>query len=331
MGMPLVSVIVPNYNHAAYLARRIESVLEQTVCGIEVILLDDASPDDSMSVIRRYAGDPRVRVIQNQVNTGSSFIQWNRGVYEARGEYMWIAESDDYADPQFLETLVSRLDEQPAVGLAYCDSFRVAGSGEKVGIYKDYYGRIDPRHWMSDFVSSGKQEILDYLLDRNTIPNASGVVFRKSVYERCGGAPTYLRLCGDWLMWIKMLLISDLAYVAEPLNYFRCHEGNVRTASGDFLLHKEHYQILKYVADQIQIAPPKWKTVLGRVSAAWACSILDGTSWRKWRLLPDVYRAACAVDPHPGLRLIWHLALHYPWRLREVWKSRRRIRSAKHM
>lgn len=325
--MPKISVIIPGYNHAKFLPKRIESVLGQSIRDVEVIILDDASTDDSMAVIMKYVSDPRVRVVQNQINSGNPFIQWNRGVREAKGEYVWIAESDDYADPRFLEMLVSRLDTQSEVGLAYCDSFRVNAEGVLCGVYKDYYGRVDPRHWATDFTAFGKDEILAYLLDRNTIPNASGVLFRREIFERCGGAPTDLRLCGDWLMWIKMLLISDLAYVEDPLNYFRCHDQNVRTASGDFLLHKEHYHVLKYVAEHLQVKSTQLKVVLGRISAAWACSIFDRKSWKKWRHLPDVYRAACTIDPHPVLRLIWFLALHYPWRLREALRSWR----AKHM
>ena len=322
--MPKISVIIPGYNHEKFLPKRIESALGQSVHDIEVIILDDASTDDSMSVIKRYAGDLRVRIIPNQINSGNPFIQWNRGVREAIGEYVWIAESDDYADSRFLEVLASRLDKHPNVGLAYCDSFRVNAEGVLCGVYKDYYRRVDPQHWVADFIASGKGEILGYLLDRNSIPNASGVLFRRAIYERSGGASTDLRLCGDWLMWIKMLLISDLAYVAEPMNYFRCHDQNVRTASGDFLLHKEHYQVLKYVEDHLRIKSPQMKAVLGRISAAWACSIFDRKSWEKWRHLPDVYRAACTVDPHPVLRLVWFLGLHYPWRLREALRSRKK-------
>src|SRR5260370_20691240 len=97
-NMPTVSVIIPNYNHARYLRQRIESVLRQTYQDFEVILLDDCSTDDSRSILSSYAGDSRVRMEFNEVNSGSTFKQWNKGVRLARVEYVWIAESDDYAD-----------------------------------------------------------------------------------------------------------------------------------------------------------------------------------------------------------------------------------------
>jgi glycosyltransferase involved in cell wall biosynthesis len=99
-----VSVIIPNYNHADYLPARIDSVLQQTHQNLEVILMDDCSSDNSREIITRYAAqDARIRVVLNEQNSGSTFKQWNKGIALARGEYIWIAESDDVADSTFLE------------------------------------------------------------------------------------------------------------------------------------------------------------------------------------------------------------------------------------
>jgi glycosyltransferase involved in cell wall biosynthesis len=88
-----VSVVVPNYNHARFLRKRVDSILGQTFQDFELILLDDCSTDDSRSVLSKYADDPRVRIEFNEVNSGSTFKQWNKGVWLAHGEYVWIAES----------------------------------------------------------------------------------------------------------------------------------------------------------------------------------------------------------------------------------------------
>ncbi|HVB58282.1 MAG TPA: glycosyltransferase family 2 protein, partial [Candidatus Acidoferrales bacterium] len=101
-NMPTVSVIVPNYNHARFLRKRIDSVLQQTFQDFELILLDDCSTDDSRSILSSYAGDPRIRIEFNDANSGSTFKQWNKGVRLARGKYVWIAESDDYAGEKLL-------------------------------------------------------------------------------------------------------------------------------------------------------------------------------------------------------------------------------------
>src|SRR5260370_14145431 len=107
--MPTVSVVVPNYNHARFLRQRVDSILAQTFQDFELILLDDWSTDESRSILREYVSDPRVRTEFNEVNSGSTFKQWNKGVRLARGKYVWLAESDDSAATRFLQSLVPLL------------------------------------------------------------------------------------------------------------------------------------------------------------------------------------------------------------------------------
>src|SRR5215472_5279718 len=132
-GSPKVSVVVPNYNHARFLRQRLGSIVEQTYQDFELILLDDCSTDDSRTILEEYMHDARVRLEFNQTNSGNAFKQWNRGMTLAQGEYVWVAESDDYADPQLLERLVTVLDANPAVMLAYCRSWRVNEVDQKEG------------------------------------------------------------------------------------------------------------------------------------------------------------------------------------------------------
>jgi len=122
--VPKVSVIIPNYNHDRFLTKRIQTILDQTFQDFEIIYLDDASTDESDAAIAPFL--PRLtHVIKNETNSGSPFKQWNKGARLAKGEYLWIAESDDYADKHFLERLVDILDRHPNVGLAYCQSWGV--------------------------------------------------------------------------------------------------------------------------------------------------------------------------------------------------------------
>ena len=92
--MQKVSVIMPNYNHAPYLKERMDSILWQDYPDLEVILLDDASTDNSVSILNEYTNHPRVKtLVVNDTNSGNPFLQWQRGLQEATGEYVWIAES----------------------------------------------------------------------------------------------------------------------------------------------------------------------------------------------------------------------------------------------
>src|ERR1700712_406276 len=97
---PKVSVIVPNYNHMLYLKQRIDSILAQTYRDFEVILLDDASVDGSVKILEHYRYNLKVKhIVLNTQNSGSTFAQWEKGLQLAQGDWVWIAESDDYADP----------------------------------------------------------------------------------------------------------------------------------------------------------------------------------------------------------------------------------------
>lgn len=119
---PLVSVIIPNYCHARYLDERIQSVLNQTYTNFEVIILDDCSPDNGASkeVIERYRSNPHIsQIVYNEQNSGSPFKQWNKGFGLAKGEFIWIAESDDSCDEVLLESLVGRLMENSNAVVAF--------------------------------------------------------------------------------------------------------------------------------------------------------------------------------------------------------------------
>ena len=225
---PTVSVIVPNYNHARFLRKRIDSILAQTLQDFELIVLDDCSTDESKSTLDKYADRPRVRIEFNAINSGSPFKQWNKGVGLARAEYVWIAESDDYSDERFLEKLVAKLDAEPASAFAYCRSWRVALDNRPEGFADAWY---PPDRWTADYCADGHTECRNYLVRGNIIPNASAVVFRKTVYERVGGADESLRLCGDWKLWASMAMTGKVAYVAAPLNYFRCHHESLRNVT----------------------------------------------------------------------------------------------------
>ena len=133
--MSKISVIVPNYNHARFLPERLDSVLGQTRMPDQVILLDDASSDNSCEIQKEYAEryPDLITCSFNKKNSGSPFIQWAKGLELAHGEFIWIAESDDVADARFLETLAPMLEADPKVGIAYCQSHKIGEEGENLG------------------------------------------------------------------------------------------------------------------------------------------------------------------------------------------------------
>jgi len=297
--MPTVSVVVPNYNHAQFLRQRIDSILAQSFQDFELILLDDCSTDESRTILEEYAREPRVRLEVNEVNSGTPFTQWNKGVRLARGKYVWIAESDDYADARFLERMVPVLEEHPTVQFVFCRSRCVDNDGQLGGFAMTPYPEDKYDRWAADFCADGREECRKYMVRACYVQNASAVLFRKAAYERAGGADESLRICGDWKLWCSLMLTGEMAYVAEPLNYFRTHNASVRSR---FSLWKggivEWLSVVRWILDH---APPSddefLKTIRARHADLWVPALLSMEV--PWRGKGEILRSARAIDPHP--------------------------------
>ena len=301
--MPKVSVIIPNYNHAPYLRRRIDTVLRQTFQDFEVILMDDCSTDDSLAVISGYANDSRIQIKVNEKNSGSTFRQWKKGIALARGEYIWIAESDDYSDERFLEQLVAVLEREPKVSFVYCRSWIIKPDGQADGFADWYLTELDARRWTQDFCSDGREACEKHFVHVNSVPNASSVIFRKSVYERVGGVDETLLVCGDWKLWVCMAFEGKIAYVGEPLNFYREHQGTVRnkiTQTGRGA--GEHLAIVGWMLKRVK--PTKIILEKAYVMAAysWIPAVLSGRTPLRYRL--ELLWHAFRIDPHALRRLI---------------------------
>ena len=250
-----VSIIIPNFNHSDFLEERIKSVFNQSFRDFEVIILDDFSKDESVSLIEQYKNHPKVsHCIYNNKNSGSTFIQWKKGIGLAKGDYIWIAESDDYADITFLEELVSLMDFNPAAGLGYCQSIIVNEKSEEMGPNFHWTDDLDLKRWRSYFVSEGIEEIKKYLAVKNTIPNASGVLIRKSAIN-VDKIRTDLKKMGDWYLWLDILKNNKLVYSPKELNFFRTTVKSTRILKQreDFIcFYEEKIIIINYIIEIIK-------------------------------------------------------------------------------
>ena len=117
------SVIIPNYNHSSFLRQRIDSVLNQHYPHFELIILDDNSTDGSRDVIENYRNSTKVsHIVYNEQNSGSPFLQWKKGIELAQHDWIWIAESDDFAATGFLEQAVKTIGQSATPCIFYVDS-----------------------------------------------------------------------------------------------------------------------------------------------------------------------------------------------------------------
>jgi glycosyltransferase involved in cell wall biosynthesis len=304
---PKVSVIVPNYNHARFLRQRLDSIVGQTFQDFELILLDDCSTDDSQSILREYAADPRVRMAFNEKNSGSTFSQWNKGVGLARGEYVWIAESDDYADERLVERLVRALDADPEVTFAYCRSWQISEDGQQNGFIESCFRFLDANRWTADFLADGREECRTSFVCTNPVQNASAVVFRKVIFGRVGGADENLRLCGDWKLWAAMAFEGKIAYVGEPLNYHRNHSESVRSTSNRVGLDAaEALQVIRWILGQVTPTEAVWETLRWGAGTYWPWAIVSPRV--SFGVKRAILQDARAIDPH-AMRRVFRTAM----------------------
>jgi glycosyltransferase involved in cell wall biosynthesis len=242
---PLVSVIVPNYQHAAHLPERLESIVAQGVSDIEIILLDDCSADGSLEILEAFVqSEPRARLVTNAINSGSAFRQWRKGLALARGRYVWIAESDDAAQPTFLATLVGLLDRHPEAVLAYCQSEMIDERGRSLGLPLDWTADLSPDRWRNPYLAAGHDEIAMALVHKNTIPNVSAVVFRNTP-DLAAAIENEMRLCGDWLAYVRLCSRGQVAFSPQPLNLWRQRTSNSRTRPPGELEWNEGQQVIR--------------------------------------------------------------------------------------
>ena len=298
---PTVSVIVPSYNHAPFLRERIESILGQTFEDYELILLDDASNDESRDIIhefkRKYS---HIQVFLNNLNSGSPFRQWDFGVRQARGEFVWIAESDDFAEHNFLAEMVPFLKRDDRVGLAYCDAQLVDERNRPGLTFSDSRVSYEGDRWKKDFVNRGINEIEEFLSRFNTINNTSGVLFRKTAYVNAGMADHGLAYCGDWFLYLNILRSHDLAYRAAPLNFIRIHPGSTchRYYRNNTYL-EEVILILRHLADSFKSNPQIKDNIEYRLS-------LELFAALRYGFLPSrhVFRCIRKLDPFFVLHVV---------------------------
>jgi glycosyltransferase involved in cell wall biosynthesis len=270
---PRVSIVIPNYNYVRYLPERFQSIGDQTFGDWELIFLDDASSDSSVELVQERFSDVICQSVVNQTNTGNPFCQWNRGARLARGEYLWIAEADDYCSPAFLERMVAALDAHPKAGLAHCLTTPVDEAGVVLdhGFHHKYLADLSPSHWHADFSAKGQEEVRHYLCRKNTITNVSGVLFRRQAYLDAGMATETMRMCGDWLTYCRILEQHDLVFVSDGLNFHRQHPAkHTRNSVLDLTYFREFLEVQHEIATRFKLSAEERKQSFKRFMHEWS-------------------------------------------------------------
>lgn len=272
-----------------FLEQRISSVLNQTYQNYELIIMDDCSPDNGLSkaVIERYRNNKHVsQIIYNEKNSGCTFLQWKKGIEMAKGDWIWIAESDDYCEPNFLEMLVKNIKEGDV--LAYSGTHFVNESGELLDEPENLRSKIfrfifqDNRlvkRWKSN------EFIEENLTFGTTVCNASMAIFKKSAALTIPQDYLSYKAVGDRLFWIHISEKGNVVCYNKPLNCFRQHANKVSPRSlvdgttafedariNDYILQTRHISAVRWFIMMCSFYRRYMRTILSSIVKLRCCS-----------------------------------------------------------
>ena len=245
--MKEVSIILPSFNHAKFLKKRLDSILNQTFSNWELIIIDDCSNDDSKIVLDKFVADNSTKVahyIINKKNSGTGYSSWEKGITLAEGKYIWIAESDDYCDKTFLEEQIGVLNKTNS-SLAFCSSIYInekdvilyssSNRTKKLNVNKERY---------QEFISNIFIENMPF---EPFIINGSSVVFKN-----CENFPSIIfkhKQMSDQFLWTSIIKNKSFVFLNKELNFFRRHNESttyLNSIKVNSKIYKEYISYLNY-------------------------------------------------------------------------------------
>jgi glycosyltransferase involved in cell wall biosynthesis len=278
---PLVSVIVPCYNGAAFLEEALRSALAQSYPEVEVLVVDDGSTDCSAEIARRFP----VRYI-HQENRGLSEAR-NAGIRESNGSYLVFLDADDRLKPQAIETGLSALTLRPDCAMAVGDHVFIAANSS----YLAKSNKEDPLH-----------SHYEALLKSNFIEMISSVLFRRSIFDEVGGFDATLRVAEDYELYLRIARAWPICCHSVVIAEYRLHGAN--TSRDSELMLTTTLQVLKSQARYLH-------NDSGRLIA-----FHEGIrSWRKQygrQLASEVARSYSTLRMDHLLRKLMRLCSYYP-------------------
>ena len=268
-------MVVPCYNYGRYLTEAVGSVLTQTFQDFEIIIVNDGSTDNTLEVadkIMSACTDGRIRLI-NQTNSGDPALARNRGISEARGEFILCLDADDMIMPEFLHQCVMLLDKVQDIAIAYTDQIYFGFGKDRVVRVADYE--------------------INCLAEANFMGYCS--LFRKKVWEEVGGYPSGIGY-EDWDFWLSC---GEKRYygrrIPQPLFCYRQHD------SGRYVLDKRRDAEIKA---RIVLKHP---TLYGDRARREAEELLRGEGGNMASSSDRLFRVIALISAHNEGDVIYHV------------------------
>ena len=238
LPIPKVSVCLPTYNRAHYLSDTINSVLGQTFEDFELVVVDNCSTDATPDVVAAF-DDPRVRYVRHDANIGH-YRNMNRGLALCRGEYACIVHDDDVYAPEFLARESDMLDRHSHVGMVHCAVYEVDPDRRPIRLH---------RVFRRTRIAEGRREFVRYLGGHDV--SCSTVMCRLELWRRAGPFVPEL-MCADWLMWLNLALLTDVAYIAVPLVETRVHGTSMTSMMDPLKWYDEYIEVTRRAIDNLR-------------------------------------------------------------------------------
>lgn len=211
-NLPLVSIMIPNYNHSRYLPECLSSALNQTYKNLEIVVLDNQSEDDSVAVAAQFV-EKRVRVCRNAFNllNGSYIVL---AEHLTQGKYMMLLCADDFIRPEFIERAVTIMEEHPNIGYVHGERDFITSDGQVI--------ELDPFYSCS-FIAPGRNDTPVYMV--TTVAHPSQGIYRRSAFEAINGYNKVIdHANADRLLWFYLSQVSDYAYIRDKMCCIRIGE-----------------------------------------------------------------------------------------------------------
>jgi glycosyltransferase involved in cell wall biosynthesis len=210
-----LGIYIPAYNAAPFLDRSVGSVLNQTRQDFEVLILDDASTDDTPSVVQKYLSDPRVRYVRHEKNMGMS-PNWNTGLELLTNPFIAKLDADDWIEPTYVETMLPKLENDPSVGYALCDVRWVSHGGKR---------NVRVQAYTTDWTMDGLLYRSNLL--RGFFGNGCTSIARREVHDKVGYFIPGMRIHSDWEMTLRIASHFRVSYTNQPLMSAWRHDQGV--------------------------------------------------------------------------------------------------------
>ena len=263
-----ISVILPNYNNEKYLSERLETIYNQSETPFEVIIIDDASDDNSIAIIHSYIKkypDIASKLIINPINKGSGYYNWVEGIKIASGDLIWIAEADDYCDLNFIETLNICFNNL-SVSIAYANTIFTDTEKNPVWSIDKYINE----KWNDNFIKSTISLVYEEWSYLNIIPNVSSCIFKKPDNKLLDKILDLInddkyKLVIDWIFYLLVGKNGSVAYSTETTNFYRQHSKSVSHNIDKERFIFEHSKICEFILENFSINPDNIKKLYNKV------------------------------------------------------------------